>query len=49
MSLPIDNTVMELATKDVHCKMKKLVGDFHLNDICLTLCDQVDDICGIHC
>lgn len=46
MSLHIDDVVVELATADVHRKMKNLVETFTSEDVCLTLCDQVDSLCG---
>ena len=47
MSLHIDDAVVELATVDVHHKMRNLVEVFTSEDVCLTLCDQVDSLCGM--
>lgn len=44
-----DGSEMELATKDVYCKMRKLVGTFVSQDVCLTLSDLVDSLSGIIC
>ena len=47
VSLYTDDTNMELATRDVHYKMRKLVKSFIAWDVCRTLGESVDSLRGM--
>lgn len=49
MSIHTDDTDMELATRDIHHKMRRLVESFIAQDVCQTLGDSVDSLRGMEC
>ena len=49
VSIHTDDTDMELATRDIHNKMRRLVESFIAHDVCRTLGDSVDSLRGVGC